>query len=441
MMKPAAATTCGILLILCIAGLAVAQAMSLSAADRYLERSLASQVQSTAVSAIAATVAGAVRDGSTADADRAQLNTQLRAYQSSVAREAVVAAKQSGGRDDALTAERIAAKQFETLARQAVSTRDPTAAVSTLRELSDAVAAISAREQAETVATASAMTELRLRMNILGMALAGAAVALAVVAGLALGDGNRRLARLVQERTLELEAKNERLADVDRNRRLFFAKLSHELRTPITVVRGEAEVALRLGDDAAAMRGVLGEIVVQADVLDRRLEELLGVARADDGRLDLERVPVDLAELVMASAQAVSGFAASNDVVLDVHAPAGPLIVDGDARWLQQAALTIIDNGIKFSGPGILRIDLGASAGGARLVIADKGSGIPEADLPYVFDPYYQSAQPRARSGVGLGLALARWIVEQHGGTIRAENAAAGGCVMIIELPLRSVSV
>ncbi|QXQ05957.1 HAMP domain-containing histidine kinase [Sphingosinicellaceae bacterium] len=435
-MKPAAAAICGTLLILCVAALAVVQFLSLAAADRYLERSLASQEQSTAVSAIAATVAGAVRDGSRGGADRALLAAQLKAYRASVEHEAAVVERQRGRIGAALVAERNTARHFEALALQAASASDPALAVSALRELSDAVAAIAAREQAETVGTAASMARLRLRMNLVGLALAGAAVALAVVAGLAFRYGNRQLAQLVRERTAELETKSERLAEVDRSRRLFFAKLSHELRTPITVVRGEAEVALRVGDDAAAMRGVLGEIVVQADVLDRRLEELLGIARADDGRLVLERAPVDLAALVKASAATVAGYAGSNDVVLDVRTPSGPLVVDGDARWLQQAALTIIDNGIKFSGAGTLRVELSASAAGAALVIADQGPGIAEADLPHVFDPYYQSATPRSRSGVGLGLALARWVVEQHGGTIRAGNAAAGGCVVTIELPL-----
>ena len=435
-MKPAAAAICGILLIICIAALAVAQFLGLSAADRYLERSVASQAQSTAVSAIAATVAGAVRDGSRAAADRATLTTQLADYRASVEHEIATVEQRRGTIGAALSDERTEAGHFETLALQAASAIDPAVAVSALRALSDAVADIAAREQAESVRTAAAMARLRVRMNIVGLALAVAAAALAVVGGLAFGYGNRRLTRLVGERTAELETKSERLADIDCSRRLFFAQLSHELRTPITVVRGEAEVALRLGDDPAAMRGVLGDIVVQADVLDRRLEELLGIARADDGRLTLDRALVDLTALVRASAASVAGFAASNEVRLDVRTPAEPLVVSGDARWLQQAALTIIDNGIKFSGAGTLRVELSRGPGGATLAITDQGPGIAEADLPYVFDPYYQSAKARSRSGIGLGLALAKWIVDQHHGTIRAGNAATGGCVITIELPL-----
>ena len=435
-MKPAAAAICGILLIICIAALAVAQFLGLSAADRYLERSVASQAQSTAVSAIAATVAGAVRDGSRAAADRATLTAQLADYRASVEHEIATVEQRRGTTRAALNDERTEAGHFETLALQAASASDPAVAVTALRALSDAVADIAAREQAESVRTAAAMARLQVRMNIVGLALAVAAAALAVVGGLAFGYGNRRLTRLVGERTAELVTKSERLADIDRSRRLFFAQLSHELRTPITVVRGEAEVALRLGDDPAAMRGVLGDIVVQADVLDRRLEELLGIARADDGRLTLDRGPVDLTALVHASTASVAGFAASNEVGLDVRTPAEPLVVSGDARWLQQAALTIIDNGIKFSGAGTLRVELSRGPGGATLAITDQGPGIAEADLPFVFDPYYQSAKARSRSGVGLGLALAKWIVDQHHGSIRAGNAATGGCVVTIELPL-----
>ena len=440
-MKPAALAVCGTLLILCIAALAVAQFVSLSTANQYLERSRASQAQSTAVSAIAATVAGAVRDGRRAAADRAILAVQLRAYRASIEQEAAAVDRRRGTIGTALLAERTAAERFEALALQAASASDAVVAVSALRQLSDSVATIATREQAETVKTVAAMSRLRVRMNIVGLALAAAAVAVAVVAGLAFGYSNRRLTQLVGERTAELEIRNERLAEIDRSRRLFFAKLSHELRTPVTVVRGEAEVALRLGDDTAAMRGVLGEIVVQADVIDRRLEELLGIARADDGRLSLDRAPVDLTALVEASAASVAGFATSNDVTLDVRTPGVPLVISGDARWLQQAALTVIDNGIKFSGAGTLMVELSRSPTGAVLAIADRGPGIAEADLPYVFDPYYQSAKARSRSGVGLGLALAKWIVDQHHGSIRAENAVGGGCIITIELPRGEVTV
>ena len=161
-----------------------------------------------------------------------------------------------------------------------------------------------------------------------------------------------------------------------------------------------------------------------------------GPRRRRSGELRLDRAPVDLTALVRVSTASVAGFAASNDVMLDVRAPAEPLVVSGDARWLQQAALTIIDNGIKFSGAGTLRVELSRGPGGATLAITDQGPGIAEADLPYVFDPYYQSAKARSRSGVGLGLALAKWIVDQHHGSIRAGNAATGGCVITIELPL-----
>jgi signal transduction histidine kinase len=115
--------------------------------------------------------------------------------------------------------------------------------------------------------------------------------------------------------------------------------------------------------------------------------------------------------------------------------PDRPVAFLGDARWLQQALVAVLDNAIKFSPAGgtvSLRVTMD---GGAAIAIRDEGSGIAAAELPRIFDAYYQTEAGRERGGTGLGLALARWVIERHGGSIRAENEPKGGCVMTIILP------
>ena len=438
-MKAERGAISGIALLACVAALAVAQVTSLASADRYIEQSVASQGQSAAVSAIQATVTGIVlgRDPGSDVGLARRLTRQLAAYRRSIEGEHRASRNASRQQQAALAAEAAAAVRFEALAVRATSAANRTAALSALDELSVAVADIAARERGEALGAATTMTRLKWRMDVVGVALAAAAAGLAILAGSALTSTSRRLARLVGERTAELVSKSERLTEIDRSRRLFFAKLSHELRSPITVMRGEAEVALHLRDDEAAMRGALGHVVANADVLDRRLDELLGLARAEAGRLVLETSTVDLVALVRATAVVADAFAFSHDIAVDLDLPDGPLMVAADPRWLAQALLTVVDNGIKFSGEGrLVTIALTPAGNHARVTITDRGPGIAEQDLPYVFEPYYQSAAAAGSRGFGLGLALARWVVEQHHGTISAANAASGGCSVAIELPV-----
>ena len=108
-----------------------------------------------------------------------------------------------------------------------------------------------------------------------------------------------------------------------------------------------------------------------------------------------------------------------------------------DARWLGQALLAVVDNGLKFSDPGgRLGLSLAMAGGRAILAVADDGPGIVPAELPRIFDAYYQAEAGRGRGGTGLGLALARWVAEQHGGWIRAENRPDGGCRVVLGLEL-----
>ena len=244
----------------------------------------------------------------------------------------------------------------------------------------------------------------------------------------------------VATRTTALEQANQRLRDIDGRRRLFLSKVSHELRTPVTVMRGEAEVALRRPEDRAALEDALVHIVDSGQFLHRRLDDLLALAQAEDGALSVAPRPIDLATVLRDAHAMVAPFARSSGIGLQLEAASDAVPVVGDPDRLRQALVAIIDNGIKFSPPdGMIRLDMRSDGDRARIAISDDGPGIAEADLVRIFDPYFQADVGGSRGGTGLGLALARWIADRHGGQLVAANhrMREGLCVSLT-LPMVS---
>ncbi|PZU09769.1 ATP-binding protein [Sphingomonas sp.] len=403
-------------LVVSLLALLAAFLLSMAAASRHLERAMIAQSQLAAVSRIEALVAeGASRaevEGA-ARQYRASIDAELRLLEADPA--AIAAQREEGAEADRLVRLALAGGPRDRL----IASAD----------------AISRREQGEAAGVAAAMTGMRTRTTILASILAGFAISAALAGSVALTRANRRLAGEVEARTADLRA-------IDASRRLFFAKASHELRTPVTVMRGEAEVSLAdPGASIADLRAALSHVVANADFLGHRIEELLGLSSAADGRLHLDRAPIDLVALVAATGDAATAFAHSSEVRLALAAPSAPLEILGDARWLGQALLAVLDNGVKFSPiGGTLSLSVGEADGQAAIEIVDQGAGVMPADLPRLFDAYYQAGEGRMRGGTGLGLALARWVVEQHGGAIRAANDPAGGCRIAISLPLAPFS-
>lgn len=400
-----------IALIVSLAGLLAAFLLSLNAASRHFERAAAAQAQLAAVSRIEALAAVGY--------PKAQLATALNDYKASIARETDLL-----GSPTARTAQRMEAADADRLAALALVPGNRLG-------LAALVSRIASRERNEANNVADAMARLRVRTTILAMMLSAAALGAALSGVRALQRANRSLARDVAAKTADLRA-------VDQSRRLFFAKASHELRTPITVMRGEAEVSLA---DAAAgvpeLRESLSHIVANADFLGRRVEELLSLSKADDGLPTLMPTPVDLVGLVADTAQVARRYARSADVAIDVALPERAVPIIADARWLGQALLAVIDNGVKFSPQGgTLRLVLDVEMDKAVVRVSDNGAGVMETALPRIFDAYYQTEAGRMRGGTGLGLALARWVAEQHGGAIGAENHPQGGCRITIVLPM-----
>jgi len=245
---------------------------------------------------------------------------------------------------------------------------------------------------------------------------------------------NGDLERIVQKRTLELEQANDDLRRVDEDRRRFFADVSHELRTPLTTITAEAEVTRMIAKgDAQACHAALETISAQAGFMSRRIDDLLAIARSEHGKLVLERGPVDLGAIARDAIRDVAGLIRSNQLTARLDRPDAPVTVEGDSRWLRQCVTTLLDNAIKFSRPGgLIEVTVAAEQAGACLNVRDHGEGVATANLPRLFERFYQTDAGQRQGGTGIGLSIVRWIVEQHGGRVIAINEQSGLAMRVI---------
>jgi two-component system, OmpR family, sensor kinase len=232
---------------------------------------------------------------------------------------------------------------------------------------------------------------------------------------------------------------NDMLARLERSftaARQFSADAAHELRTPLTILKGEIEVALRSAPGPAESRRVLESCREEVDRLAALVEDLLFLARADAGAVDRPLEPVDLALVIDDVAPALRTLAERAGVAF-VSSHAAAVFVQGSAPILFRLVFNLADNAIKYAGAGG-RVDvaLGAHDRDAVLEVRDDGPGIPPADQARIFDRFYRADPARTRGGAGLGLALARSIVQVHGGRITVESTPGEGSRFRVVLPL-----
>ena len=242
----------------------------------------------------------------------------------------------------------------------------------------------------------------------------------------------------VAHRTSELEEANARLQRLDDMRMLFLAEIGHELRTPLTVLRGEAEVALRGERPIEEHRETLRRVVQLAQQMGRLVEDLLFLARAEVGAVRFEMQPIDLQDVLEIAIGEARFLASEREASMRAQLPPEPCRVEADAERLTQAFLIVLDNAVKYSDPGqAVDLTLRTTGAEAEVTLRNVGPGIPPSDLPYVFNRFYRGRQgPNGHaSGTGLGLPIAKWIIDTHGCRIAVESAARETLVTI-HLPL-----
>lgn len=246
----------------------------------------------------------------------------------------------------------------------------------------------------------------------------------------------------IAARTADLRAANARLEAVDRSRRRFFADVSHELRTPLTVILGECDIAMRGAARAADPMPAFTTIRKRAQRLKRRVEDLLRVARSESGEIELDRRPLGVAAVLAEAVDTLSSEAAKRRVALDLLPGAEDVECVADREWLRQTVESLIDNALRHA-TGLTRVQVALArveGPAARITITDDGPGFgaPEADLTERFKRGKRAdgAPAPDETGFGIGLALARWIVEQHGGSLHLGPGEGGhGARVSLDIP------
>ena len=217
----------------------------------------------------------------------------------------------------------------------------------------------------------------------------------------------------------------------------FTADVSHQLQTPLAVVKGTADVALGSTRAPAEYQRVLAEIGEEIDEVTSILADLRALSLADAGPGASEYGAVNLSDVAREVAEILDALAEPKHISVDTAIDSG-LIVWGSGIGLKQVLLNLVDNAVKYTGAqGRIRLELRAETREAVLTVSDTGVGIAPEDLPRVFDRFYRGPGSDARSrGTGLGLAIAKRIVEAHGGSISVESRVGQGSTFTVRLPL-----
>jgi heavy metal sensor kinase len=245
------------------------------------------------------------------------------------------------------------------------------------------------------------------------------------------GDELQRLSDTLNEMLDRIETAFRRITE-------FTADASHELRTPVSLIRTEAELALRRSRGEAEYKESLRHILLEAERTSALIEELLALARADSGRETLHMQPVDLSGMLRGVVESWRKVAAIRNLQFSASIAAEDSFVIGDEAALRRVADILLDNAFKYTAqPGIVGLALEQKGDRVVITVQDSGIGIADEDKDRIFERFYRvdKARSREQGGAGLGLAIAQWIVAQHRGSIAVESKPGQGSTFRLEFP------
>ncbi len=246
---------------------------------------------------------------------------------------------------------------------------------------------------------------------------------------------------LLKEREARLTAEQ-----ANRANDAFLAMVTHELRSPLNAILGWAQILRAKTADETTIEHALEVIEKSARTQSRLIEDILDTARAVGGQLRIDVRPTILPDVITAAIEVVKPAADAKNIRIETAMDAHVNVISGDPERLQQVIWNLLSNAIKFTPPdGKVAIHLERADPNARIIVRDNGKGIDAAFLPFVFDRFAQhpddAKNTGRRSGLGLGLSLARQLVELHGGTIEAASEGPGyGATFMLEFPLRAIA-
>lgn len=312
---------------------------------------------------------------------------------------------------------------------------------------------VSAQSQRLIVVVGSSLEGRRDALQSLGVLLllgGPAALLLAALAGYGVASGALRPVEAMRRRAAEIQASEpgqrlpvattddeiarlgatlnamiDRLEDAFARERTFVSDASHELRTPLAILKTELELARRGSRSVAELRAALESAAEETDRLAQLAEDLLVIARSDQGQLPIRHAEIDIGDVFGGLRERFVPRAADHDATLDIHAPDG-LRIMADPLRLEQALGNLIDNALRHGGR---QIEVAAESAGdsVELHVRDDGSGFPPGFLPTAFERFTRADAARARGGAGLGLAIVAAIAAAHGGRAQAANRTDGG--------------
>jgi heavy metal sensor kinase len=248
------------------------------------------------------------------------------------------------------------------------------------------------------------------------------------------GDELSRLVGTLNEMLGRLETAFQRITQ-------FTADASHELRTPVSVIRTSAELALEKRRSEAEYRETLALILSETEKVSELIEQLLELARADSGFVELPLTRTDVSQPLRDACRQASLLAQSKQIAFRQNIPEDSIWVAGESSSLEKLFLIVLDNAVKYTqNGGEIDVCLKSSPQFASVEIRDTGIGIAPEDIPRVFDRFYRVDRVRSREsgGTGLGLAIGRWIAQAHRGDIRVQSELSKGSTFEIRLPLWS---
>lgn len=246
------------------------------------------------------------------------------------------------------------------------------------------------------------------------------------------GDELQRLSETLNSMLQRLEAAFNRITQ-------FTADASHELRTPLALMRTTTEVSLRTSITISEHRDAQAQVLEELEKTSNLVERLMLLARADAGAELLRQDPVDLTNIVREACREGRTLGESKQIEFQEDLANGCVIVEGDSHSLHRLILILVDNAVKYTPErGAVTVSLTRSGRCAVIEVRDNGIGIAPQDLPQIFERFYRADKARSREfgGAGLGLSIARWEAEAHGGEMEVESTLGQGSVFRVRLPL-----
>ena len=251
------------------------------------------------------------------------------------------------------------------------------------------------------------------------------------------GDELQRLSETLNGMLDRLEAAFKKITQ-------FTADASHELRTPVAVMRTRAELSLRKARSADEYRDVIAEVLAELEKTSGLIEQLMFLARADSGTETPHFAATNVTDVLREACHQGSALAEAKQIAFAEKISTDSMWIQGDASSLRRLFLILIDNAVKYTpASGQIEVSLQRNNGFAIAEVRDTGIGIAEADLPNVFERFYRADKARTRElgGVGLGLSIGRWIAEVHAGTIEVHSSPGHGSTFQIRLPIAKPAI